>query len=65
MERELKEKRVPTIKEYESGDKEIARTIQDRLRGTLETYTSKIARPVQRRGVFDETASGTHGRRGY
>ena len=61
LERELKEKKLPTIKESESGDKEIARTIQGRLRGTLETYTSKIARLVQGRGVFDETASGTHG----
>jgi len=47
LERELKEKKLPTIKESESGDKEISCTIQDRLRGTLETYTSKIAKPVQ------------------
>ena len=59
LERELKEKRLPTIKESESG--EIACTVHDRLRGTLETYTSKIARPVQGRGTFDEPALGIHG----
>ena len=61
LERELKEKKFPTIKESESGDKEIARTVQQRLRGTLETYTSKIARPVHGRGIFDKPAPGIHG----
>ena len=56
LERELREKRLPTIRESESG--EIACTVQDR---NLETYISKTARPVQGRGTFDEPASGVQG----
>ena len=59
LERELREKKLPTVKESESG--EIVRTIQDRLRGTLKACTSKIARPVQGRDKFDELASGIQG----
>ena len=56
LERELKEKRLPTIRKSESV--EFARTVQDR---NLETYVSKFARPVQGRGMSDEPASGIQG----
>jgi len=60
LESELRENKLPTIREFESGDKETFRTIQERLRGTLETYASKIARPVHGRGIHDENASSVH-----
>ena len=56
LERDLRDKRLPPIKESESV--ETTRAVQDR---NLETYVSRFTRPVQSRGTSDEPASCVQG----
>jgi len=54
-----KTQKLPTIKESESVET-CHSIIQDRLRGNIEAYTSKIVGPGPSRGIHDDNASSVH-----